>query len=257
MKSFYIKELNKGFVCLNKSGSLLLLNTFYDFSHYMGYTITDGLNETNEDTKIFIFVRNPIERLKTSFSWFLGYENFCKEFYETYDEYNPIDMFTSDNFKKFIDGQSEIYQLKDYHFLPQKYDICNVPYSVEFKITDELIKTTYPNYQIIKLEEFSQELLKTISADYKNLRLGINHYEITDVITDVIIDYVFLNSLNLSELKLFTSLYLYNKTILDSHHHGNKVLDITNKLESKIYLLLQDEYDLYGYEFKEHFKRLI
>lgn len=250
MKSFYIKELNKGFVCLNKSGSLLLLNTFYDFSHYMGYTITDGLNETNEDTKIFIFVRNPIERLKTSFSWFLGYENFCKEFY---DEYNPNDMFTLDNFKKFIDRQIEIYKLKDYHFLPQKYDICNVPYSVEFKITDELIKTTYPNYQIIKLEEFSEELLKSMSANYKKLRLGINYTEETDLM----IDYVFLNSLNLSELKLFTSLYLYNKTILDSHHHSNKILDITEKLESKIYFLLQDEYDLYGYKIKSYFKRLI
>ena len=71
------------------------------------------------------------------------------------------------------------------------------------------------------------------------------------------IDYVFLNSLNLSELKLFTSLYLYNKTILDSHHHSNKLLDITEKLESKIYFLLQDEYDLYGYEIKSHYKRLI
>ena len=250
MKSFYIKELNKGFVCLNKSGSLLLLNTFYDFSHYKGYTITDGLKDTNEDTKIFIFVRNPIERLKTSFSWFLGYENFCKEFY---DEYNPNDMFTLDNFKKFIDRQIEIYKLKDYHFLPQKYDICNVPYSVEFKITDELIKTTYPNYQIIKLEEFSEELLKSMSANYKKLRLGINYTEETDLM----IDYVFLNSLNLSELKLFTSLYLYNKTILDSHHHSNKILDITEKLESKIYFLLQDEYDLYGYEIKSNFKRLI
>lgn len=250
MKSFYIKELNKGFVCLNKSGSLLLLNTFHDFSHYMGYTITDDLNETNEDTKIFIFVRNPIERLKTSFSWFLGYKDFCKEFY---DEYNPIDMFTLDNFKKFINGQSEIYKLKDYHFLPQKYDICDVSYSVEFKITDELIKTTYPNYQIIKLEDFSEELLKSLSANYKKLRLGVNHIGETDSV----VDYLFLNSLNLSELKLFTSLYLYNKTILDSHHHGNKVLDITNKLESKIYFLLQDEYNLYGYEFKEHFKRLI
>jgi len=248
MKSFYIKELNKGFICLNKSGSLLLLNTFYDFSHYKGYTITDGLNDTNEDTELFIFVRNPIERLKTSFSWFLGYENFCKEFYETYDNYNPIDMF-----KKFINRQSEIYKLKDYHFLPQKYDICNVPYSKEFTITDELIKTTYPNYQIIKLEEFSEELFKSMSANYKKLRLGVNHTEEMDSV----VDYVFLNSLNLSELKLFTSLYLYNKTILDTHHHSNKVIDIDNNLEKKIFFMLEDEYNLYGYETKEYFKRLI
>ncbi len=253
MKSFYIKELNKGFICLNKSGSLLLLNTFYDFSHYKGYTITDGLNDTNEDTELFIFVRNPIERLKTSFSWFLGYENFCKEFYETYDNYNPIDMFTMDNFKKFINRQSEIYKLKDYHFLPQKYDICNVPYSKEFTITDELIKTTYPNYQIIKLEEFSEELFKSMYANYKKLRLGVNHTEEMDSV----VDYVFLNSLNLSELKLFTSLYLYNKTILDTHHHSNKVIDIDNNLEKKIFFMLEDEYNLYGYETKEYFKRLI
>jgi hypothetical protein len=183
----------------------------------------------------------------------LGYENFCKEFYEIYDEYNPNDMFTLDNFKKFIGGQSEIYKLKDYHFLPQKYDICNVPHSVEFKITDELIKTAYPNYQIIKLEDFSEVLSKSMSVDYKKLRLGVNYTEETDLV----VDYVFLNSLNLSELKLFTSLYLYNKTILDTHHHSNKVIDITNKLESKIYFLLGDEYDLYGYEIKSHFKKLI
>ena len=249
MKSFYIKELNKGFVCLNKSGSLLLLNTFHDFSHYKGYTITDNLTDINEETEIFIFVRNPIERLKTSFSWFLGYKDFCKEFYEIYDEYNPIDMFTLDNFKTFVNRQNEIYELKDYHFLPQKYDICNKPYSIEFTITDELIESSYPNHKIIKLEKFSEELLKSISAQYKSLRLGVNY----SLDTDIPIDYVFLNSLNLSDLKLFTSLYLYNKTILDTRHHSKKVIDIDNDLEKKIFFMLMDEYNLYGYEFKEHF----
>jgi hypothetical protein len=124
---------------------------------------------------------------------------------------------------------------------------------MKFTITDNLIKTTYPNYRIIKLEEFSEELLKSISADYKKLRLGMNYTEETDLA----IDYVFLNSLNLSELKLFTSLYLYNKTILDTHHHSNKVIDIDNNLEKRIFFMLEDEYNLYGYEFKEHFKRLI
>jgi hypothetical protein len=124
---------------------------------------------------------------------------------------------------------------------------------MEFTITDKLIKTTYPNYRIIKFEEFSEELFKSMSANYKKLRLGVNHTEEMDSV----VDYVFLNSLNLSELKLFTSLYLYNKTILDTHHHSNKVIDITNKLESKIYFLLGDEYDLYGYEIKSHFKKLI
>ena len=246
MKSFYIKEFDYSFVLLNKSGSLLLLNTFYDFCYYKGYTITKNIKY---GTKTFLFVRNPIERLKTSFTWFLEHEILCKKIF---DEYSPEEMYTMKNFIKYLDSQSEIYKLNNTHFLPQKYQLLGRPATTPFLINESMVIEQYPNHVFTHIEDFG--LKKEIESKTSEMKLGIDHLGNDDIIES---DNVFLNNLMYKDFKLFLSLYQFNKICLDSHHHSNKILDITEKLESKIYFLLQDEYDLYGYEIKSNFKRLI
>ena len=245
MKSFYIKELDHNFVLLNKSGSLLLLNTFHDFCYHKGYTITKDIKH---NTKTFIFVRNPIERMKTSFTWFLGHENICKDFF---GEYNPTEMCNLEYFIKFIDRQSEIYKINNTHFLPQKYELLGKSGNTLFKINDIMVNMLYPNYEFIQIESFNET--KNIAISSNKMRLG-NEFIGDDVVTQT--DNLFLKQLNYEDFKLFFALYHFNKTSLDLHHHGNKMLDITNQIENGIFLLLEDEYRLYGYEIKKYFNNL-
>jgi hypothetical protein len=250
MKSFYIKEFDYSFVLLNKSGSLLLLNTFYDFCYYKGYTITKNIKY---GTKTFLFVRNPIERLKTSFTWFLEHEILsileheilCKKIF---DEYSPEEMCTMDNFIKYLDLQSEIYKLNNTHFLPQKYELLGRLATTPFLINESMVIEQFPNHVFTHVEDFG--LKKEIESKTSSMKLGIDHVGNDDIIES---DNVFLNNLTFKDFKLFLSLYQFNKICLDSHHHSNKILDITNKIEKQIFLLLEDEYRLYGYEIKGHF----
>ena len=242
MKSLYIKELDKSFVLLNKSGSLLLLNTLMDFCKYKNYYVTEGVNINSE---VFIFVRNPIERLKTNFTWFLGYQDLCLKFF---NEYDPKTMITLDNFKKFVDNQDEIYKLNNSHFLPQKCDIMDK--NQKFNLTNEIIKTIYPIYNFVQIEKFTDLVIESINNNNDNLLINYGNKKTNH---KVIIDYFLLNTFNSDDLVLFSALFLYNKKILDSNHHSNKTLEITNQFEKELFLLLEDEYLLYGYEIKEHF----
>jgi len=246
VKSLYIKELDKSFVLLNKSGSLLLLNTLMDFCKYKNYNVTEGVNINSE---VFIFVRNPIERLKTNFTWFLGYQDLCLNFF---NEYDPKTMITLDNFKKFVDGQDEIHKLNNSHFLPQKCDIMDK--NQKFNLTNEIIKSIYPIYNFVQIEKFTDLVIDSISFENDDLLSNYGNKKTNHKPT---IDYFLLDLLNADDLVLFSALFLYNKKVLDSRHHTNRSIDLPKKLESKLYILLQDEYDLYGYEKKSHFKQLL
>jgi hypothetical protein len=256
MKSLYIKELDKSFVLLNKSGSLLLLNTLMDFCKYKNYNVTEGVNINSE---VFIFVRNPIERLKTSFTWLLGpegkrdnqnYKDICLKLFNEYDETKI--MLTLDNFMKFVDNQDEICKLNNSHFLPQKVDLLNN--KIVNTLTDDIVKVNYPNYHFVQIEKFGDLIINSIN--YKNDELLMNYGD-KKTNHKVIIDYFLLNMFNSDDLVLFSALFLYNKNVLDSKHHTNKIIDLPKKIESKLYFILQDEYDLYGYEKKSYFKQLI
>jgi len=251
MKIFYIEELKTSIVCLNKSGSLLILNTFTDFCYYKGYTIVKDKEELTEDTKTFIFVRNPIDRFKTSFTWFLRHEEHCINLFNVHD---PIKMFTIENFIKFINKQDEIYKINDTHFLPQKYDLLGKKSNEKFNINDKLVENLYPNYTFIKLEDFSEKLISAVKLNTDDILHNVNTYAKEK--GNLKADDIFLDSLDSDDFKLFSSLYLHNKLRLDSHHHGNKSIEITQKIESDLFLLLEDEFMLYGYKKKPYYRRM-
>jgi hypothetical protein len=217
-----------------------------DFCKYKNYNVTEGVNGNSE---VFIFVRNPIERLKTNFTWFLGYQDLCLKFF---NEYDPKTMITLDNFKKFVDNQDEIYKLNNSHFLPQKCDIMDK--NQKFNLTNEIIKSIYPIYNFVQIEKFTNLVINSISFKNDDLLLNYGNKKTNHKRT---IDNFLLDLLNADDLVLFSALFLYNKKVLDSRHHTNGTIDLPKKLESKLYILLQDEYDLYGYEKKSHFKQLL
>ena len=74
MKGFYCKDLNKAFVTTNKSGSLLILNSFFEFCKIKKLKcvmLADCYDSIKDTAEFNIFVRNPIDRFITTFYWFL------------------------------------------------------------------------------------------------------------------------------------------------------------------------------------------
>jgi hypothetical protein len=251
VKSLYIKELNKSFVLLNKSGSLLLLNTLMDFSKYKGYHVTE---QVNVDSEVFIFVRNPIERIKTCFTWFLSpegkrdnqnYEDLCLKIFNQNSTEITV---TLDNFMKFISAQHELYKLNNSHFLPQKVDLLNNKFVDT--LTGGIVKAKYPNHHFVQIEKFGDLIINSINHENDDLLMNYGDKKTNH---KIIIDYFLLNTFNSDDLLLFSALFLYNKKVLDSKHHTNKMIDLPENIESKLYFLLQDEYDLYGYLIKRYF----
>ena len=127
MKFIYLPTLNLLVVFFNKSGSTLFgawlenlisflgipfeLKTDMDVD-YMEYII----NVYEKSPKIYFFVRNPLERMITSFYWV-----------HTFDIRSKDDKYPLEEFTQFADNiQHLILESNDMHLLPQSWDLVKI-----------------------------------------------------------------------------------------------------------------------------------
>jgi hypothetical protein len=224
MNFFYVEDLNISVACLNKSGSTLISRSMEDFCFYKDYKIYDISHNSNyykkKDIKNFIFVRNPIDRLKTSFTWFLRNKSFSTDFF---GEYNPENLLNENNFNKFFNNMDNIIKLNDYHFMPQKNQLLNMGVNT-YQITKKLIDFVYVDGLIIKIEDFDESIKNLDNSNNKMLSL-----------------------FNDEDFKLFSIFYTLNKKRLNILHNSNIKFNISKILELEISNYFNDEIVTYGY----------
>jgi hypothetical protein len=251
MKGFYIEELNKAVVTTNKSGSLLILNSFFEFCKIkkLKYVMLDDCYDSIKDTAEFnIFVRNPIDRFITTFYWFLKNHTEATDIFGN----KPIDkLFTINNFVYFFENYFDIIRQTnyDFHIAPQKFHLLetsNDNIFVNQKITDSLIKKKYPNYNIVQIEEFEKKVSNIILNDHQTFLWDIKDININysfEINTNISI----IKDLKINDIKLLYSCFLLSEKYLNMKHHNKPSLKLTRNIEKSLHKLFADEIKIYGY----------
>ena len=251
MKGFYIEELNKAVVTTNKSGSLLILNSFFEFcknKKLTCITLYDCYDSIKNTAEFNIFVRNPIDRFITTFYWFLKKH---KEATQIFDDKPISELFTINNFIYFFENYFDIIHQTnyDFHITPQKFHLLgtsNDNIFINQKITDSLIKEKYPNYNIVQIEEFEKELFNISLNDHQTFLWDIKEININysfEINTNISI----IKDLKINDIKLLYSCFLLSEKYLNMKHHNKPSLKLTRNIEKSLYKLFADEIKLYGY----------
>jgi len=252
MKGFYIEELNKAVVTTNKSGSLLVLNSFFEFCNNKKLkciTLDKCYNDIKNTAEFNIFVRNPIDRFITTFYWFLKKH---KESNIIFGDKPISDLFTVNNFIYFFKNYFDIIHQTnyDFHITSQKFHLLetsNDNIFINQQITDFLIKEKYPNYNIIQIEEFEKELSNIILNDHQTFLWDIKDIDI-DYSFEINTNISIIKDLKINDIKLLYSCFLLSEKYLNIRHHNKPSLKLTKNIETSLYLLFEDEIKLYGYE---------
>lgn len=127
MKLIYLPTINLLIVFFNKSGSTLFgawlenLVSFLEYPYelksdmeidYMEYVI----NVYEKRPKIYFFVRNPLERMITSFYWV-----------KTFDIRSKVEKYPLEEFVEFANNiEYQIMESDDMHLLPQSWDLVKI-----------------------------------------------------------------------------------------------------------------------------------
>lgn len=222
MKGIYLKDTNVAMQFTNKSGSLLLLNTFIQFCklYNISYTHSSILNGTendfNKDTKFYIFTRNPIDRFLTSYNWFKNES----------DSNNNVNLlkrkYSINNVTDFIKHYDTImYQVEDTHYQPQLFQILEYntyPFTLTFPIINEKLKNRFNQYQFIKVEDLTDKIA-TFADTYYYVH-GEQKYVDYDYSGLLILDLISeFSELSYEQKIQFNLIYLAMKAILDAKHH--------------------------------------
>jgi hypothetical protein len=239
MKKFYIPEYKTGFVTINKSGSLQIINTFKLFLDLKGIKyITD--EPIGPDANVFILVRNPIDRFITSYNWFMVNENYNSV--RTKYNITDIHMFLT-HYKNIVTDINY-----DTHIAPQYFSLIDSLES-DNKYILKQIKDRYKKYQFIHIEDVG-DIHNTFLSSY-NL---INNFTESVNATEwkCILDLFNLPDISYKDKILFEMLYSFVKTHLDvNEHHKNsakKHTDIASlKNDIMSYSYLNKELELYNY----------
>ncbi len=163
MKVYYLSSINILIVFFNKSGSTLFgawIENLISFHSIPFEIITsdfeDKLLQINEKKpKIYFFVRNPIERMITSFYWT-----------KTFDIKSQENKFPTEKFIELSNNiESEILSTDDMHFLPQSWELVKINNKIHNRENsmDEFINFRYDkrffkgcDIRIIQIEGFSK-----------------------------------------------------------------------------------------------------
>jgi len=163
MKLIYIPTLNILFVFFNKSGSTLYgawVENLISFHKLPIELITSDFEEKlieiyDRKPKIYFFVRNPIERMITSFYWT-----------KTFDIKSQENKFPTEKFIELADNiESEMLSTDDMHFLPQSWELVKINNKINKRENsiDEFINFRYDkrffkecDIKIIQIEAFSK-----------------------------------------------------------------------------------------------------
>jgi hypothetical protein len=252
MKGFYIEELNKSFVTTNKSGSLLILNSFFEFCKHKKMKcimLDDCYDNIKNSAEFNIFVRNPIDRCITTFYWFLKKH---EESNEIFGNKSIEELFTINNFNYFIENYFDIIKKTkyDFHITPQKFHILETHKDdiiLDQKITDLIIKEKYPNYNIIRIEEFEEEMSKVILDAHNSFLWDIRDME-NEYLNNLDIKVPVIKDMVLDDIKLLYSCFLLSQKYLNTRHHNKQFLKLNRETQNIVYKLFNDEIELYGYQ---------
>jgi len=249
MKTFYIPKFNIGFKVPNKSGSLQIINTFKLFLDLKSIPYTTESYIPNE-AKLFILVRNPIDRFITTYNWFM-----VKDLYS--DLKKELNITCVDDFiKKYDEILNKINH--DTHIAPQIFSLSNriTILKTSKKDLEKEIAFMYENidYEFIHMEKIAEihdEFMKTYEPVHQ-----------TNSVTNISVDGKCILNLFSSDIFsgndkfMFEVLYEFSKSLLNTHkHHKHSSQNINNIIEFVTKILkieiLQDELELYGYVTKD------
>jgi hypothetical protein len=255
MKGCFLPDYNIALQFTNKTGSLQMINTFMLFFKYYNIKyegLDTSFNIFDENTKFYIFTRNPVNRFITTYNWFMHSSDRVDGVLNLKQKYNITDM------ESYISNYNNImYEIDDSHYQPQIFEILAFePNNFNFdskSIKDSLFKRYNTNYTFLNMEMIST-FLENFSNTYQyshgnllDLSLPKTDYE-CKLILDLIPEFV---SMDIESKKHFNFLYLAIKSILDKgHHHTNSRIELdTPKLRAIIgkIPIIKIETQLYGY----------
>ncbi len=246
MRILYIPTLNIGFIFFHKSGSSLLIAWMENLLRYLGYSY-DRLTEGDEykklietfsisKTKLYLFVRNPLERMITSFYWT-----------KTFDiKSHPSQYPISDIIEYANQIEKTIEETDDMHILPQSWELVKIINSINgvnehsiykfntFRYDKRFFKESEIN--IIQIERFYKnfQALQNYSASLMHHPNYIEHENIT---TNQYFDKSFGIIKEIFENNKFSKLYSVALfSMFDNHfkvlpHHNNLYKQMINQLD--------------------------
>lgn len=248
MRIVYIPSLNVGFIFFHKSGSSMLIAWLENLLKYLGFEY-DTLIKGNESeykklietfiaskTKLYLFVRNPLERMITSFYWV-----------RTFDIKSQSSQYPIEELIKYADGiQTLVEKTNDMHILPQSWELVKIINSLngidkhsiskftEFRYDKRFFKES--NIVIIQIEKF----YKNFNA-LQNYSASMMHYPNYLEHENIVKNQYFTKCIGMLDEIFDENKYnkLYSITLLsmiDNHfkylpHHNNLYKQMITQLE--------------------------
>jgi hypothetical protein len=250
MKGIYIPQYNIAFQFTNKSGSLVMLNTFILFCNFYNITF-EHLNRVIDykklKVKFYIFTRNPIDRFITSYNWFMD---------SSKNNVNVNQMkikYRIDNIDDFIANYGTIMcEIKDTHYEPQLFDVLKYDdkkFNIDIIDINNKLINQYYKYEFIKMESIS--ILNTCFMDKYYYIHGPESNDIIPPdyskcqILNIISEF---NTISYNQKIHFNLLYIAMKSILDIRHHKiNDRVILLNKVKNINLNIFNIENTLFGY----------
>ena len=258
MNILNIKEKNLSIIIPFKNGHTLLRTTFIHLFKHLNIDVELEHDQMKLLKKSYIFVRNPIDRFFSSYSWM---ENMLKNGDDLNKEY-IIDCMKSANVNNISDYinnyENFIDKCDDTHFIPQSSHILD---DDDKMLKNEIINNQFDlklfyqnrfgvNYKIFKIEEIDKIIKKnTLNLISKNI--GFENK--TDSVGFDNNKFEFLIDFPNDVSFLFTTFYLYFKNLFEMslhHKHINYMEEITLQEYYKVCNITNNECDFFGYDEK-------
>ncbi len=248
MRILYISTLNIGFIFFHKSGSSLLIAWMENLLRYLGYSY-DSLIKGDEDeyknlietfitskTKLYLFVRNPLERMVTSFYWT-----------KTFDIKSQSSQYPISDIIEYANQIDKLVEeTDDMHILPQSWELVKIINSINginehsiykfntFRYDKRFFKESEIN--IIQIERFYKnfQALQTYSSSLMHYP---NYGEHENITTNQYFDKSIGMIKEIFDDDKFSKLYSVALfSMFDNHfkvlpHHNNLYKQMINQLD--------------------------
>lgn len=245
MKIFHVPDFNTTVLSPNKSGSLQIINMFKYYLDLKGIKFNLDWH-VKPGSKLYILVRNPIDRFLTSYNWFMVTESlsFVRK------------KLKIENLYDFITKYELILSNINYdnHIAPQSYSFHNI--DVRFDTSKEQLKKLIDekyegvDYEFIHMEDIDSthdEFMKntTIIHDLSHTEIEINE-------KNCIMNHFPTMIMTAQEKLKFEMVYHFIRDLLkEKAHHKNSRENITNIVDYVSLILefelLKNELELFGY----------
>jgi hypothetical protein len=244
MKGIYIPKYDITLQFVNKSGSLVMLNTIIQFCKYNNIEYRFATKLDNK--KVYIFTRKPIDRFITSYNWFMDSSD------DNYSTNKIKSKYNINNITDFIAHYETImYEIKDTHYQPQLFELLNYN-DRKFNINNIKDITTklnlrYKSYIFLKIENIGDIISEFANTyHYMHGEQSFIEHDYSDMLILNKIDEF--KTLSYDAKIHFNLLYLAMKKILDLKHHkiDNRLI-LIDKVANVKFDIFDIENVLYGY----------